>query len=43
MSMKKLKQQVATALIVAMTATNVLSAFAAETVIGKPNKKIPLL
>lgn len=39
MSMKKLKQQVATALIVAMTATNVLSAFAAETVIGKPNKK----
>ena len=39
MSMKKLKQQVASALIIAMTATNVLSAFAAETVIGKPNKK----
>ena len=38
MSMKKLKQQVATALVVAMTATNVLSAFAAETVIGKPSK-----
>ena len=38
MSMKKLKQQVATALIVAMTATNVLSAFAADGV-GQPNKK----
>ncbi|MCI9181463.1 MAG: hypothetical protein HFG50_15965 [Lachnospiraceae bacterium] len=38
MSMKKLKQQVAAALIVAMTATNVLSAFAADGV-GQPNKK----
>ncbi len=36
MSMKKLKQQVATALIVAMTATNVLSAFAAGGV-GQPS------
>ena len=38
MSMKKLKQQVAAALIVAMTATNVLSAFAADGV-GQPNTK----
>lgn len=38
MGIKKLKQKVATALVVTMTATNVLSAFAAETV-GQPNTK----